>query len=83
MRITVLQTGGFAGLHRQAELDTTVEPDGTEIEAVVARADFSLPATPPQPDRFNYHIEAGDQHIDIREQDLTDEFRWLIDRVLR
>jgi hypothetical protein len=83
MKITVLQTGGFAGLHRQAELDTTAVPDGERIEQVVAQADFAVLPTPPQPDRFNYRIEAGDQQVDLHEQDLTEDFRWLVDRVLK
>ncbi|HEY3014929.1 MAG TPA: protealysin inhibitor emfourin [Nocardioides sp.] len=82
MKITVRRTGGFAGISKEAVLDTATVPDGRQVEELVARADFGIRASRPQPDRFNYHVEAGDKRVELGEQDLTEDLRQLVERVL-
>lgn len=84
MRIAVRRTGGFAGIERRAEVDTTACPDAAAWHAL-ARA--ALTETPPVraavPDGFSYTITVDDRTIHCADPDLTDAQRELITRVLR
>jgi hypothetical protein len=82
MKITVRRTGGFAGISKEAVLDTATVPDGRQVEELVARTEFRIRASRPQPDRFNYHVVAGDKRVELGEQDLTEDLRQLVERVL-
>jgi hypothetical protein len=88
--VKVTRSGGFAGLVRHGELDTTTEPDAGRLESALR----ALPGTDlgtgrPQPDRYVYRLEiretpdADPTHHTVAEQDLNESTAWLLDRVLK
>jgi hypothetical protein len=85
--VSVERSGGFAGLMARGELDTSTVDDGERVEDVVSR----LVREPrgsgvPQPDRYVYRVRAGSDpeaaQVTLAEQDLDDDAKWLIERVL-
>lgn len=81
--IAVRRTGGFAGIVAEGELDLAASPHADEVADLLGRTDLdSLGSSPPQPDRFVYHVRIGRREVTVAEQDLTPELSRLIDRVL-
>ncbi|OKK19478.1 metalloprotease [Streptomyces sp. CB00455] len=92
MRIQVVRTGGFAGIERQAEVDTSGLPDEDEWQVLVRRA---LRTRPPADaareaaraervrDGFSYRITVDGRTLCCREPDLSEAQRALISRVLK
>ncbi|WMX47159.1 protealysin inhibitor emfourin [Streptomyces roseicoloratus] len=90
MRIKVRRTGGFAGIERSAEVDTTGVADADEwhtlAEAMLAepRADEEESARRGGvPDGFAYEITVDGHTIRCWDPDLTEAQRALITRVLK
>ncbi|MEV6164028.1 protealysin inhibitor emfourin [Streptomyces sp. NPDC052052] len=85
MRIQVSRTGGFAGIARHREVDTTGRADAAEWEALAASALAAGHATPPQgvPDGFRYRITVGGRTVHCADPKLTEDQRTLISRVLQ
>ncbi|MEZ7006379.1 protealysin inhibitor emfourin [Streptomyces sp. SCSIO 75703] len=85
MRIQVRRTGGFAGIERFAEVDTTGRADASEWHTLVERALADGRGTPPVgvPDGFSYQITVDGKTVYAADPRLTDEQRRLISRVLR
>ena len=90
MIVKVTRSGGFAGLTRQGELDTSAQADADRLEAAVhALGNKDLGSGRPQPDRYAYRLEVRDapdkdvthQHT-VAEQDVDETTAWLLDRVL-
>jgi hypothetical protein len=89
MILTVTRTGGFAGLTKQGELDTTDHPDADRLEAAArALATKDLGSGRPQPDRYVYRLEVRDAHDadatqhTVAEQDVDPTTAWLFYQVL-
>jgi len=84
MRVSVVRSGGFAGIERRAEAETSEDP---ALEALVSRSDLdSLPPRPGEPaarDRFVYEIDLGGRTVTVGESQLTEPLRELVDRLLR
>ncbi|MFG2627701.1 protealysin inhibitor emfourin [Streptomyces sp. NPDC048473] len=85
MRIQVSRTGGFAGIARHREVDTTGRADAAEWEALAESALAAGHGTPPPgvPDGFRYRITVGDRTFHCADPKLTDAQRALISRVLK
>ena len=85
MRIQVRRTGGFAGIERHAEVDTSGRPDAQEWHALAERALASGRGTPPLgvPDGFSYEITVDGKTVYAADPRLTEEQRELIRRVLK
>ncbi|MFJ7147793.1 protealysin inhibitor emfourin [Streptomyces sp. NPDC100445] len=85
MRIQVRRTGGFAGIERRAEVDTSGRPDADEWQALAGRALASGQDTPPAgvPDGFRYEITVDGRTVYAADPRLTDEQRELVSRVLK
>ncbi|WP_327118832.1 hypothetical protein OG206_22390 [Streptomyces sp. NBC_01341] len=85
MRIRVRRTGGFAGIARDGEVDTSGRPDAAEWEALAEAALGAGRGGPPAgvPDGFRYTITVGDRTVDCADPRLTQEQRTLISRVLK
>ncbi|MCS0601454.1 hypothetical protein NX794_09465 [Streptomyces sp. LP11] len=85
MRIQVRRTGGFAGIERRAEVDTSSRPDAGEWRSLAERALASGRDAPPPgvPDGFAYEITVDDRTVYAADPRLTDEQRELISRVLK
>ncbi|GGO44097.1 MULTISPECIES: protealysin inhibitor emfourin [Streptomyces] len=85
MRIQVKRTGGFAGIERHAEVDTTARPDAKEWHALAERAAAGGRGTPPigVPDGFSYQITIDGRTVYCADPRLTEEQRQLITRVLK
>ncbi|WP_405390913.1 hypothetical protein OG596_25500 [Streptomyces sp. NBC_01102] len=85
MRIQVSRTGGFAGLARHGEVDTSGRPDAAEWEALAEAVLADGRDGPPTgvPDGFRYRITVGDRTVDCADPRLSDAQRALISRVLK
>ena len=87
MIVSVTRSGGFAGLTKQGELDTSDQPDADRLEAAVQElVAKDLGTGRPQPDRYVYRLEVRDaddvtQHT-VAEQDVDATTAWLLDRIL-
>ncbi|MFI6656053.1 protealysin inhibitor emfourin [Streptomyces sp. NPDC050523] len=85
MRIRVRRTGGFAGIERQAEVDTSGRPDAEEWHTLAEQAVTGGHSTPPAgvPDGFSYEITVDGRTFYAADPQLTEEQRTLISRVLK
>ncbi|MEU0333040.1 protealysin inhibitor emfourin [Streptomyces sp. NPDC006193] len=85
MRIRVRRTGGFAGIERRAEIDTSDRPDAGELRTLAERVLASGRAAPPAgvPDGFRYEITVDGRTVYAADPRLTDEERQLVSRVLK
>jgi hypothetical protein len=85
MRIQVRRTGGFAGIERHAEVDTSGRPDAHEWQSLADQAVAAGRGTPPigVPDGFSYQITVDDRTVYAADPRLTEEQRKLISRVLK
>ncbi|MEU6550114.1 protealysin inhibitor emfourin [Streptomyces sp. NPDC046915] len=85
MRIRVRRTGGFAGIERRAEVDTSARPDAHEWQALAEKALADGRDTPPTgvPDGFSYTITVDGRTVYAADPRLTREQRELISRVLK
>lgn len=85
MRIQVRRTGGFAGIERRAEVDTSARPDAHEWHALAERALTAGRGTPPAgvPDGFGYEITVDGRTVYAADPRLTEEQRELVSRVLK
>jgi len=85
MRIQVSRTGGFAGIARHGEVETSGRPDAAEWEAL-AEAALTVGRGSSHrgvPDGFRYRITVGDRTADCADPRLTEAQRTLISRVLK
>ncbi|MER7247120.1 protealysin inhibitor emfourin [Kribbella sp. NPDC000426] len=89
MIVTVTRSGGFAGLTKHGELDTSDQPDAAKLEdAVRALGAKDLGSGRPQPDRYVYRLVVRDAqdtdatHHTVAEQDVDATTAWLLDRIL-
>ncbi|WP_406097104.1 protealysin inhibitor emfourin [Streptomyces sp. NBC_01013] len=85
MRIQVSRTGGFAGIARHREIDTSGRADAHEWEALAESALTDGGDSPPPgvPDGFSYRITVGDRSVHCADPRLTDAQRALVSRVLK
>ncbi|MEV6402907.1 protealysin inhibitor emfourin [Streptomyces bobili] len=85
MRIHVRRTGGFAGIERAAEVDTSGRPDAHEWRALAEQAVAAGRGTPPVgvPDGFSYRLTVDGTTVYFSDPRLTEEQRKLISKVLK
>jgi hypothetical protein len=85
MRIQVRRTGGFAGIERHAEVDTSGRPDASQWHALAEEALAAGRSTPPVgvPDGFSYQLTVDGKTVYCADPRLTDGQRKLISRVLK
>ncbi|MFI6639801.1 protealysin inhibitor emfourin [Streptomyces sp. NPDC050504] len=85
MRIQVRRTGGFAGIERCSELDTSGLPDADEWRALADAVLADGRDAPPigVPDGFQYRITVDGRTVHCADPRLTDAQRKLITRVLK
>lgn len=85
MRIRVRRTGGFAGIERRAEVDTSGRPDAHELQTLAERVLASGRGTAPTgvPDGFHYEITVDGRTVHAADPRLTEEERELVSRVLK
>lgn len=85
MRIQVRRTGGFAGIERHAEVDTSGRSDAHEWHALAEKAVAAGRGVPPitVPDGFSYQITVDGKTVYAADPRLTEEQRKLITRVLK
>lgn len=83
MKISVFRSGGFAGLVRHAEIDTSERDDAQEWHDLVRRADLSAhEESAGKPDRYTYRVDVDGRTTKIGEADLDEPTRLLVNRVL-
>jgi Zn-dependent metalloprotease len=69
--VRVSRSGGFTGMVTRIELDPATDSRAAEVADLLASVDLaSMPTGPPQPDRFIYTIDIGEQHVTFGEGDL-------------
>jgi hypothetical protein len=85
MRIQVSRTGGFAGIARRREVDTTGRPDAAEWRTLAEEALAAGRGSPPTgvPDGFRYRITVDERTVHCADPHLTEAQRALISRVLK
>lgn len=85
MRIQVRRTGGFAGIERFAEVDTSGRTDAPAWHALAEQAVAAGRSIPPVgvPDGFSYQITVDGRTVYCSDPRLTEEQRALISRVLK
>lgn len=85
MRIQVRRTGGFAGIERHAEVETSGRADAQDWHALAEKAVADGRGTPPigVPDGFSYQITVDGRTVYCSDPRLTEEQRRLITRVLK
>ncbi|MYW48369.1 protealysin inhibitor emfourin [Streptomyces sp. SID161] len=85
MRIRVRRTGGFAGIERRAEVDTSGRPDADEWQTLAGRVLATGRGTPPAgvPDGFGYEITVDGRTVYAADPRLSDDERELVSRVLK
>lgn len=85
MRIQVRRTGGFAGIERFAEVDTSGLTDASECRALAEQAVAGGRDTPPvgTPDGFCYQITVDGRTVYCADPRLSDAQRRLISLVLK
>ncbi|AYN41448.1 hypothetical protein D9753_24060 [Streptomyces dangxiongensis] len=85
MRIQVRRTGGFAGIERRAEVDTSGRPDADEWRTLAEHVLTSGQDTPPAgvPDGFRYEITVDGRTVHAADPRLTEEQRELVSRLLK
>ncbi len=78
--VAVRRSGGFAGMVTSGHVVLGEDPRTGEIEVLLGGIDpAALTSGEPQPDRFVYTFELGDQQVTVPEQQLTPE----LDRLAR
>ncbi|MCX4778311.1 protealysin inhibitor emfourin [Streptomyces sp. NBC_01264] len=86
MRIQVVRTGGFAGIERRGEVDTSCLPDADEWQALAQLALRPVPPGDPADrvrDGFSYRITVDGRTVLCQEPNLSEAQRSLISRVLK
>ncbi|MER7910772.1 protealysin inhibitor emfourin [Streptomyces sp. NPDC096068] len=86
MRIRVRRTGGFAGIERSAEVDTSGRPDAgewTALAGAVLAATGGDGTRSRVPDGFSYEITVDGHTVHCGDPHLTEAQRTLITRVLK
>ncbi|MGI8335343.1 protealysin inhibitor emfourin [Actinomadura scrupuli] len=80
MKVTVVRTGGFAGIERRGEADTTSDP---VLCGLVSRVDLdAIPQPGRVPDQFLYEIDVDGRTVVVGENRLTGPLRELVHHVL-
>ena len=80
MKVIVVRSGGFAGLERRGEGDTSGDP---VLRALVQRVDLKAQTRPHQvPDQYVYEITIGDTTAEVGESQLSGPLRDLVHHVL-
>ena len=81
MKVSVVRTGGFAGIERRGQSDTETDP---VLRGLLARVDLTaLPTMPGRiPDQFVYEIDIDGHMVTIGESRLTAPLRELVHHVL-
>jgi hypothetical protein len=80
VKVIVVRSGGFAGLERRGEGDTSGDP---VLRALVQQVDLTALARPlPMPDQYVYEITIGDTTAEVGESQLTGPLRDLVHHVL-
>ena len=80
MKVTIVRSGGFAGIERRAESDSASDPMLTRL---VRRVDFTTVPPPGRiPDQFLYEIDIDGDRTTVGEAQLNGPLRELVHHVL-
>lgn len=81
MRVTVVRTGGFAGIELRGAADTDSDP---VLRRLIDRVDFGAVPSPGRvPDQFIYEIAIDGHVLTVGESRLTTALRELVHHVLQ
>jgi hypothetical protein len=85
MRVSVIRSGGFAGIERRAALDTSGRPDAAHLHTLARDALAAGEASPPRgvPDGFHYEITVDGRTVHCADPHLTQAQRELVRTILK
>lgn len=85
MRVSVIRSGGFAGIERRATLDTSGRPDAFHLHALARDALAEGQASPSRgvPDGFHYEITVDGRTVHCADPHLTQAQRELVRTILK
>jgi hypothetical protein len=82
MIITVIRSGGFAGLSRVWSVRIEEQPDEEQWRELIDRLPWDRSsAAPDEPDRYVYRVRCARNETTIPERKLSGPWRELVDRV--
>ncbi|MHA6668694.1 protealysin inhibitor emfourin [Homoserinimonas sp. A447] len=82
MRITVIRSGGFAGLSRQWSVRVEEQPDEEQWRELIDRLPWDREtAAPDEPDRYVYRVRCARRETVIPERRLDGPWRELVEKV--
>jgi hypothetical protein len=82
MIITVIRSGGFAGISRQWSVRVDEQPDEEQWRELIDRLPWEhSPAAQDEPDRYIYRVRCAPREAVIPEKRLTGPWRELVDKV--
>lgn len=82
MKITVIRSGGFAGISRVWSVRIEEQPDEDQWRELIDRLPWDRQtAAPDEPDRFIYRVRCAQHEAVIPERRLTGPWRELVDKV--
>ncbi|WP_232383711.1 protealysin inhibitor emfourin [Actinomadura violacea] len=80
VKVTVVRSGGFAGIRRRGEADSATDP---MLARLAGRVDLSSVPPPGRiPDQFVYDIDIDGRHATVGEAQLSGPLRELVHHVL-
>jgi len=82
MIITVIRSGGFAGISREWSVRVDEQPDEEQWRELIDRLPWERdPASQGEPDRYIYRVRCAPREVVIPESRLTGPWRELVDKV--
>lgn len=82
MKVTVIRSGGFAGINRVWSIRIEEQPDEEQWRELIDRLpwDRQDPSLE-EPDRYSYRVRCARQEAVIPERKLTGDWRELVEKV--
>ena len=82
MKITVIRSGGFAGISRVWSIRIEEQPDEEQWRELIDRLPWGRQnPTADEPDRYSYRVRCARGEAVIPERKLTGEWRELVEKV--
>lgn len=82
MKITVIRSGGFAGISRAWSIRIEEQPDEEQWRELIDRLPWDRQnPTADEPDRYNYRVRCARGETVIPERKLTGDWRELVEKV--
>jgi hypothetical protein len=82
MIITVIRSGGFAGISREWSVQVEQQPDEDQWRELIDRLPWEgMTTAPDEPDRYVYRVRCAPREAVIPERRLSGPWRELVEKV--